>query len=162
MKHTTATTKNSSISLTEGYCALDQTGAVVHGNDLDAFGQLDCSERIFSFTAAMVCNAFFPERITITPPVASPSPSSSPTPRSGPMNSRDIAEPHRDAGGAGCRRYLPKVVERLQVARRPHDVLGFAELEHRSAGFLIGLADRIDHLRVRDAVRGELVGIEHW
>jgi hypothetical protein len=32
-------------------------------------------------TAAIVSSAFLPERITMTPPVASPSPSSSPMPR---------------------------------------------------------------------------------
>jgi hypothetical protein len=35
----------------------------------------------FSFTAAMVSSAFFPERITMMPPATSPSPSSSEMPR---------------------------------------------------------------------------------
>ena len=50
-------------------------------------GRPRCSSVSLALTAAMVCSAFLPERMTITPPTASPWPSSSPMPRriSGPI-----------------------------------------------------------------------------
>ncbi len=144
--------------------ALDQTRAVVHRNDLDAFGQTglqrlqlllhrgDRLQRVLARAHHDHAAGGFAFAVEFADTASQLGPD---------LNPRHIAEPHRDAGGAGRQRNLPEVVERLQVARRAHHVFGFAELEHRAAGLLIGLADRIDHLRVRDAVRGELVGIEH-
>ena len=44
-------------------------------------GRLGASCANFSLTASMVARAFFPERITTTPPATSPSPSNSAMPR---------------------------------------------------------------------------------
>ena len=48
-----------------------------------------------------------------------------------------------------------EVVERLEVAARADHVLGFGELDHRAAGFAVGVADRRDHLRERQVVRAQ-------
>ena len=56
---------------------------------------------------------------------------------------------------------MSEIVQRLQVARGAHHVLGFAQLQHRTARLLVGLLDGLDHLGVRDAVGGQFVGVQH-
>ena len=76
------------------------------------------------------------------------------------LHARHVTEAHRDPGVGRQQRHLAEIIQRLQIARRPHHVLGFAEFEHRAAAFLVGASDRVDHTRVRNAVGGELVGVE--
>ncbi len=74
----------------------------VPGATFDGKVQAACKVFSVSLTAAIVLSAFLPERMTITPPVASPSPFSSPMPRriSGPIWMRATSPRRTDTPAA--------------------------------------------------------------
>ena len=67
--------------------SVNQLRSVIGRNDLDASREACCRVAIFALTASIVSSAFLPARMTMTPPTASPLPSSSEIPRrsSGPI-----------------------------------------------------------------------------
>ena len=166
-RHTSATTTNSSISLSPQVVdrALDQPRAVVDRHDLARRRagpassarelRLDRGDRLQRILArahhddAAGDLAFAVEFGDAAPHLRTD------------LDARDVAQPHRHAGVAREQRNPAKVLERLQVARRAHHVLGLAQFEHRAAGFLVRAADRLDHAAVWDAVGAQPVGIEH-
>ena len=89
---TTATTRNSSSSLNPRLSTARSISPErsYTGTISTPSGKPLCSSASLALTAPMVSSAFLPERITIRPPAASPSPSSSPMPRriSGPSCTR--------------------------------------------------------------------------
>ncbi len=98
------------------------------------------------------------------PPATSPSPSSSAMPAAHfrtDLHARDVGQPHRDAGLGGRQRNLAEIVERPQVTRGAHHVLGLAEFEHRAARLLVGLLHRVDDLGVRNVECAQPFGVEH-
>ena len=76
------------------------------------------------------------------------------------LDSRHVPQANRYAGVGRRDRNLAEIVERLQVAGDPHHVLGFPQLQHRAAGFLVGVLDRHRDLAVGDVVGAQPVGIE--
>ena len=76
------------------------------------------------------------------------------------LDARHIADPYRHAGSLVISD-LADVVEGTQVAGRAHHVLGFTEFKHRTANFLIGRAQRVDHFLVGHAVSAQAIRIEH-
>ena len=74
---------------------------------------------------------------------------------------RDITQPHRNARIGGREGNFAKVLHSLKVARGAHHVFGLGELEHRSAGLLVGLAYGIDDLLLRDVECAQPIRIEH-
>ncbi len=88
-RQTTATTTNSSTSLSRRW-AIERSIRPERSyvsTISTPFGRLALSEASLALTAWMVSSAFLPDRITITPPTTSPSPSRSAIPRriSGPI-----------------------------------------------------------------------------
>ena len=77
------------------------------------------------------------------------------------LNARDVGEAHGNSRIGSRERNLAEVVERLQIAARAHHVLRLAQFEHRTAGFLVGALDRLDHLCLRDVERAQPHRIEH-
>ena len=77
------------------------------------------------------------------------------------LNARDIGQTYRYPGVGRHQWNLAEVVERFQITRRAHHVFGFPEFQYRSAGFLIRLFHRVDHLAMRDVVSAHLVRVEH-
>ena len=77
------------------------------------------------------------------------------------LDARDVAEQHRRAGVVRAQHHVPEIVERAQVAGRAHHVLRLGQLDDRTAGRLVRVAERARDFRLRDAVCAQLVGIEH-
>ncbi len=73
----------------------------------------------------------------------------------------DVSQPHRHAAGSGADWHGAEVVELGEVAVGADHVFGLAQLQHRTAGLLVGTLDRFDDLTVGDAVGGELHRVEH-
>ena len=64
------------------------------------------------------------------------------------LHVRNIAQGRRHAGSAELQRDAAKILERLQIARGTHHVLGLGQFKHGAASLLIGHLDRLDHLRL--------------
>ena len=77
------------------------------------------------------------------------------------LDRRHFAKRHGHAARSGAQWHSAEVVERLQIARSAHHIFGLAELENRTAGFLIGLPDRGDGLSMGNAEASQLHRVEH-
>ncbi|MNJ35064.1 hypothetical protein D3C77_297930 [compost metagenome] len=66
------------------------------------------------------------------------------------LDRSDIAQGHGYSTHTELERDRPKVIERLQVTRSAHDELGLSHFQHRTTGFLVGLANRLGYLRLSD------------
>jgi hypothetical protein len=92
--------------------AVDDAGTVIGGDDLDALGQpgLQRLEPVLD-VADYLWRAFSPQRMTMTPPTASPSPLNSPTPRRS-------AGPWRTSATSPSSTGVPRAVAESGTARR--------------------------------------------
>ncbi len=116
-KQISATTANSSSSLVERFCTARsiRPERSYTGTISTPAGSPRCNSANRALTAAMVCSAFLPERITITPPTDSPSPSSSPMPRR-------ISGPSWMRATSPSRTETPASVVRSGMARKSSSV----------------------------------------
>ncbi len=159
-RHTSATTANSSISLSRRWStrALDQLGAVVGRHDLDTRRQALLELVELRLHRADRLQAFLPERSTMIPPTTSPSPSSSAMPRriSGPT-----ARARRPPAAPACRprHHAP---DRAEILQRLAGSRGARTMYSASASSSteppvsrLASLDRRDHLRQRQVVRLE-------
>ena len=165
---TSATTMNSSISLSLQIVdrALDEaaSGRRSARSRRPAAGSASASAS-FALTASMVSSAFLPERMTMTPPATSPSPSSSAMPRriSGPdLHARDVAQRTGTPASLTVERNAAEVVERLAGSRDARTMYSASPSSSTEPPVSwLALLHRLDHLAVRDAVGAQPVRIEH-
>jgi len=72
-----------------------------------------------------------------------------------------IAEQDRRTGRTDAQRHPPQVLHGLQIAARADHVFGLGHFDHRTADFLVRVLNRHPHLRKRQAVGAQPVGVEH-
>ena len=144
--------------------ALDETGTVVHRDDLHPCGQallqdgelvlhrLDGGKRVL----ARAHHDHAADRFALAVELADAAAHLRPE-----LDACHVAEAYRHAGIGGHQGDRAEIVQGLQIARSAHHVLGLAQLQHRAAGLLVAAADRLHHAGVRNAVGRELVRIEH-
>ncbi len=135
--------------------ALDQRGTVVDRNDLDAGRQpglqrlelrLDRLDRLPCVLAGAQ-HDHPADHLTLAVQIGDAA-----AHLRSDLNARDVGKQHRDAALGDENRNAAEVVERLEIAPRTDHVLGLGQLDHRSAGFAIRVADRRDHLSERQVV----------
>jgi hypothetical protein len=77
------------------------------------------------------------------------------------LDARHVSQHHRCAALGSAQRNSGEVLERLEVPARSHHVFGLAELQHRAAGLLVGVLNRLDDAAVGDAVGAQPLRLKH-
>ncbi|MCY1284520.1 hypothetical protein D9M70_334230 [compost metagenome] len=142
---------------------IDQLAAVIGGDDLhpgrQAFLQLiqlglDRGDGLAGVLATAQ-DHHATDRLTLTVEFGDPAAHLRPL-----LDGGHIAEGDRHAANAELERHGTEVVQGLQVPRGAHHVFGFGHRQHGSAGFLVGLADGLDHRILGDPQAGQSNRIE--
>ena len=144
--------------------AVDETGTVVGGDDLDTGRQ----------TAFELCELGLHTVDNLAGVLALPHDDDTardfalavkfgdPAPHVGAdLNGCDIAEHHRNAACRRADRHAAEIGQRRQIAGRTDNIFGLGHFDDRPAGLGIGAADCFGHLGLRNAVRDEFLRVEH-
>ncbi len=76
------------------------------------------------------------------------------------LDRRDLPEQRRHAGGRGLQRDIAKVIQGLQVPGGAHHVFALRQFQHRTTGFLVGIAQGLADLLLGDPVSHHLLRVE--